>query len=527
MSYAAAIERLNALAAELHTPPGTPRRKFRLEDMRLLLAALGDPQRRFPSVLIAGTNGKGSTAATLASIVQAAGYRTALYTSPHLARPNERIQVNSQPISDEDFAAVYFQVESAAQSLLEEPAAGISTLNGAEKRVPHVSRLKQGSQPTETLPALPSFFETITAMAFLHFAALDVDLAVLEVGLGGRLDATNIVDPLLSILTDISLDHTEWLGTTIDAIAREKAGILRPNGVLVTLPQHPEANQAIGEIAVALNVRGINAAPYLPTHSTSPSRNRYPITVLGETIQIDSPLPGHHQQRNIALAIAAAIELRNPFPALYGWKEVCNQQSGNICQECNSHSTITSQISLVRNSNGYNIGAGSIESGIRSTAWPARLELLYAKTSPFPASDPQVIPEILLDVAHNPAGAWALRAAISQLFDERARPLTLIFGCLKDKAIGEMAQILFPLFDEIILLPVNSPRAASLDELIAAAAATGSNPHAETTPAAALTAASRLTPLDGLIVITGSVQLVGALRELLVSPAVPEQEPVR
>ncbi len=257
MSYSAAIEGLQALAGELVTKPGVPRRKFRLEDMRALLAELGNPQSRFPAVLIAGTNGKGSTASTLASILAAAGYRTGLYTSPHLSRVNERIRIldgkaeGGGEISDDAFAARYFEVDEAASRLV---------ANGG-------------------LPDHASFFEAVTALAFLHFAAEAVDIAVLEVGMGGRLDATNVVEPLLSIITDISLDHTEWLGPTIDAITREKAGILRPNGVMVTLPQHAEANQALGEIAVGLGVRGVSAAEYVPapgaSFGTDLGRNQY------------------------------------------------------------------------------------------------------------------------------------------------------------------------------------------------------------------------------------------------------------
>src|ERR1700679_2977962 len=251
MSYAAApysqaIAELNRMAPELHTQPGTPRRKFSLDEIRILLEALGNPHKQFRSVLIAGTNGKGSTASTLASILQSSGLRSGLYTSPHLERPNERIKISGPgaaeaentllDISDDAFGRRYFQVYDAAQQLF---------LSG-------------------TLAQLPSFFETLTAMAFLHFTEEAVEIAVLEVGIGGRLDATNIVDPLLSVITDISLDHTEWLGPTITDIPREKAGILRSNGTLVTLPQHPEANQALGEAAVALDVRGVSATPYMP-----------------------------------------------------------------------------------------------------------------------------------------------------------------------------------------------------------------------------------------------------------------------
>ena len=191
MSYATAIERLYALGQELHTAPGTPRRKFELAHMRALMAALGNAERTFATILVAGTNGKGSTASTLASILTRAGYRTGLYTSPHLSRVNERIQVSGSAIDDDDLSAAFFHVEEIASVLVQDGR----------------------------LPATPSFFETLTAMGFLHFAARQVHTAVVEVGMGGRLDATNIVEPLVSVITDISLDHTEWLGSTIPQIA--------------------------------------------------------------------------------------------------------------------------------------------------------------------------------------------------------------------------------------------------------------------------------------------------------------------
>src|SRR6202789_1369594 len=278
MSYTAAIEQLNAMVPELFERSGQPRRKFSLEEIRVLLSALGSPHHRFPAVLIAGTNGKGSTAATLASVLTSNGLRTGLYTSPHLAKVNERMRLDRVEIADEPFAALYYRVHDAAQRLV---------LDG-------------------TFPQLPSFFEILTAQAFVYFAEAQVDIAVLEVGMGGRLDATNIVNPLLSVITDISLDHTEWLGSTITAITREKAGILRTNGTLITLPQHPEANQALGEVAVELNVRGVNAVPYMPG---DPDQACYSIEGLGARSDVDSPLLGAHQHRNLALAIAAAAEL--------------------------------------------------------------------------------------------------------------------------------------------------------------------------------------------------------------------------
>jgi dihydrofolate synthase / folylpolyglutamate synthase len=438
MSYAAAIEGLFALAGELHTPPGQPKRKFDLDEMRILTAALGHPERAFPSVLVAGTNGKGSTSATLASILRTAGYRTGLYTSPHLSRVNERVRIDGEEISDDDFATLYFRVDDCARQLVSEGA----------------------------LKGYPSFFEAMTALAFLAFAEKQVDIAVLEVGMGGRLDATNIVEPLLSVITDISLDHTDWLGTTIAAITREKAGILRRNGVLVTLPQHPEANQAIGEVATELNVRGVNAAGYMPGRDEAENSGRYSLAVLGERIAVESPLAGAHQQRNIALAVAAAVELRNSYS--------------------------------------YNISASQIADGIRTTQWPGRMERL---STPGRA-------DVLLDVAHNPAGAWALRSALSHL-DPEPRGMTAVFGCLADKPVSDLAQILFPLFDSVVLTEVDSPRRASLGAMIAAAQATGAKIYTADDAEAALGRAWEVTATEGLVVVTGSVYLVGAVRGLL------------
>jgi dihydrofolate synthase / folylpolyglutamate synthase len=483
MSYAAAIDHLYALGHELAAPtPSAPRRKFDLAHMRVLTHALGDPQLTFPSVLIAGTNGKGSTAATLASILTAAGYRTALYTSPHLIRVNERIQVDAHQIPDEDFARLYFQVDTTAERLVEQGA----------------------------LPHHPSFFEVLTALAFLYYAEQKIDIAILEVGLGGRLDATNIVDPLLSIITDIALDHQDYLGNTLADITREKAGILRPNGILITLPQHPEANQAIGEAAATLNLRAISATPFLPpstpgsytptpdasSHSAAADplpQNHYTLTLDNQPLEVNSPLHGQHQQRNIALAITAAIALRN-------------QSSYKSPQQLQANPVIS-------NYKGYNIPNAAIEAGIRNTQWPGRLELIQ-----FPNG-----PQLLIDVAHNPAGAWTLRAAIAQL--PSTQPRTLLFSCLRDKNIKEMSQILLPLFDStsgdpdrsrdhILFAPINNPRAASLEDLLAAAHALDIPAHAAPHLAAALAEARAITPPDGIIIATGSIYMVGEIRRL-------------
>jgi dihydrofolate synthase / folylpolyglutamate synthase len=436
MSYAAAIGQLNAMVPELHTGAGYPRRKFSLDEIRTLLGVLGNPHLSFPSILIAGTNGKGSTAATLASILKASGLRTGLYTSPHLERPNERIRVDGMEIDDATFARLYFRVQDTAQNLVLE----------------------------ERLPQLPSYFELLTALGFLYFAETNVQVAVLEVGMGGRLDATNIVDPLISIITDISLDHMEWLGPTISTIAREKAGILRPSGTMITLPQHPEANQVLGEVATELRVKGVSATPYVPSAGTEGS---YRLEVLGEAITVDSPLAGEHQHRNIALAITAAAELASQH--------------------------------------GFRITPGAIAEGIRRTSWPGRLEQVERADRRW-----------ILDVAHNPAGAWALRAGLRMLLHDE-RPRTLIFSCLRDKPVAEMSQILFPMFERVILAPIHASRATSVDDLLAAAMATGTDALAVDSVREAIDRAQNdVGDAKGVIVISGSVYLVGEARAILI-----------
>jgi dihydrofolate synthase / folylpolyglutamate synthase len=679
MSFASAVDHLHALGLELAPSPDptVPRRKFDLDHMRILARALGDPQKQFPSVLIAGTNGKGSTAATLSSILAAAGLRTGLYTSPHLTRVTERIRVagpsntschpersaqhgiEETALSLSKGSAVLLEChpERSAKRAVEGPAAvlechpersaqraveGSAVVSechperSAQREVEgpavvlechpersakrtvegpavvlecHPERSAQRAvegpavaSPTTfaeipeddfarlyfqvdeaanrlvsagQLPHHPSFFETLTALAFLFFAEQEIDIAILEVGLGGRLDATNIVEPILSVITDIALDHQEYLGNTLSAIAREKSGILRANGTLITLPQHPEANQAIGEAAIALNVRAISAAPYLPDRnallardsqpsihhlsqnavilSETPERaagesdgaqpkdpelaaasslsalpstpllpglvaqshrntsgvaapplppNHYDLNINGERIHVRSPLAGEHQRRNIALAITAAIELRNYFGIKSTSPRTIRNQNSNESQNL-APRTANRELSIA-----------SIERGIAQTDWPGRLEFLP--------------PNLLLDVAHNPAGAWTLRAAIASLPETVAQglslgsPRTLIFSCLRDKDLREMAQILFPLFDSsspdtrtanLILCPINSPRAASLDSLLAAARDLDIPAHPAQDPAEALTLARALTPTNGLILATGSIYLIGALRD--------------
>src|SRR5580704_8592010 len=449
MSYETAVARMFALGHELAQ---TPEHKFDLAHMRVLLQTMSHPERRFPSVLIAGTNGKGSTAATLASILRASGLKTGLYTSPHLVRINERIRINGREIGDDDFALLHGEVDRTAGKLVE---------NGE-------------------LPWHPRFFEMMTGIALEHFARESVDIAVLEVGMGGRLDATNVVDPRVSVITDISLDHQKYLGDTVTEIAREKVGIIRPGGVAVALPQLPEANDVIGNTILDLGAHAVNAVPYVPPVSPASSQYlmpstqqgksgfvyRYPLQVMGEEILVETPLVGRHQLRNVAFAIAAAVEL---------------------------------------NRQGFSgVTARSIETGIRETRWPGRFQVI----APRPGW-----PEIVIDVAHNSAGAWALRAALSERYPDRL--LIFVFGAMRDKAISEMTEILFPLSGRVFATKPENPRAASPEEIRQAAARTGAEIECVEAVHSAVDRARNVAGAETVIVVTGSIYLVGEVMRLL------------
>ena len=445
MSYQTAVERMYALGHEL---ANTLSHKFDLAHMRVLLGALDHPENNFPAVLVAGTNGKGSTAATLASILEVSGLRTGLYTSPHLLKINERIRLDGREIPDDDFALIHDLVDRTAERLVSEGE----------------------------LPWHPSFFEMLTAIAFEYFSRKKVDIAVLEVGMGGRLDATNVVEPRVSVITDISLDHQKFLGNTVAEIAREKAGIIRPGGVVVTLPQQPQANHVIGNAILDAGARAVSAVPYVPPVApgtgypitTGRSGNavfRYPLQVLGKQILVETPLVGRHQLRNLALAVASAEELKGQ---------------------------------------GFPITADSIARGIRETRWPGRFHIL-------PPSGQW--PEVVFDVAHNPAGAWALRSTLSAAYEDRR--LIFVFGAMRDKAIAEIAEILFPLAERVFATRADNPRSATSAEIHAAASRTAVEIEESEGVSEALERARAMAGSAGVIVVTGSIYIVGeAMRHL-------------
>jgi dihydrofolate synthase / folylpolyglutamate synthase len=299
---------------------------------------------------------------------------------------------------------------------------------------------------------------------------------VLEVGMGGRLDATNVIEPQISIITDISLDHQKFLGNTVAEIAREKAGIIRRGGVVITLPQQSQANDVIGNTILDLEAQAVSAVPYVPPVAPSTEYHvansesghavfRYPLEVMGKRISVETALVGRHQLRNVALAIAAAEELSN---------------------------------------RGFAITPDSIEAGIRETHWPGRFQIIPSANG---------APEYVLDVAHNPAGAWALRSTLSGAYEDRL--LTFVFGAMRDKAISEIAEILFPLAELVIATRADNPRSATSGEIREAAVHTSVAIEEAPNVAAGLERARILAGTTGVVVVTGSIYIVGEAMQAL------------
>jgi len=426
-TYSDAVRELLALGGELAAPRQPMAvAKFDLRNIAALADALGAPHRAVPCAHIAGTNGKGSTAAFLASILRRAGLRTGLYTSPHLESINERICVNGQNIPDADFAAVYSQVKTAIESLL---AAG-------------------------TLTAHPTFFEVITAMAFAHFAGgpggTRCDFAVYEVGLGGRLDSTNIVAPEVCIITQIDFDHENYLGHSIEAIAAEKAGIIKPGVPVVCSAERPEARAVIARRAAEL------AAPLLHIDDApSPA----------PALQV--PLAGRFQMRNARTAATSAQLLAQ---------------------------------------RGFGIPPEAVAEGIAATQWPGRLEKLAwpEATSAGPR------PLVYLDGTHNPAGARELAIFWEQ--ELAGKKICLVFGAVRDKAVDEVAGLLFPRAATVILTAPLTTRALSAEALAHVAAHHAERVEVVAAPEAALERALQLAQPGDVVFITGSLYLVGDLR---------------
>jgi dihydrofolate synthase/folylpolyglutamate synthase len=388
--------------------------KFGLDSMRLLCEALGHPERAFTSVHIAGTNGKGSVAAMVDAMLCAAGHRTARYTSPHLTRVEERFVIDSVAIDRER---------------LESSAARIKAI---------VERFIADG----TLQAPPTFFECTTAVAFDLFRNAGVDIALIEVGLGGRLDATNVIDPAVTAIVSIDFDHQAQLGSTLTSIAREKAGIAKPGVPMICGPLPDEARGAIDEVCGAVG------APIVRADTAE---------VLARVRRMPIGLDGSHQIANAAVAVCVAEALA---------------------------------------ARGVHVGERAIAAGLANVRWPGRLERFVVDGV-----------SILVDAAHNPAGARALAAYLRESASE---PVTLLFGAMRDKAVAEMLHLLAGVSGEIVVTTAPSPRAMRAAELAAIARQVHPRVTAVDDPFEALRAA---VARRKTLVIAGSIFLIGPLRE--------------
>jgi len=435
MRYEAAVRYLLSLGRELAAPTQAAAAKFDLENILVLAERLGHPERAYPSTHIAGTNGKGSAAAFLESILRHAGLRTGLNTSPHLEKINERIRINGQEISDEPFGETLTHIHALIEELL---AAG-------------------------KLRAHPTYFECVTAMAFAHFARERVNFGVFEVGLGGRLDATNILSPLVTIITRIDFDHESFLGHSLREIAAEKAGILKPGVPVVLAEQRQEAREVIVARATELGCPVVEPSEVFQVTQESMEDGCVRARVIevdsGAAFEIAPNLPGRFQLQNALNAVATARLLRN---------------------------------------RGFQIIDDAVMRGIAETVWPGRLEKLQ--------SDPAVY----LDGAHNPGAARELAHFLEQNF--AGRKVWLVYAALRDKAVDEVAGLLFPHAAEVIFTTARISRAVSAPQLAEIAGHHAARfsviPDAERAFERALAQAA---PEDAIF-ITGSLYLVGQLR---------------
>ncbi len=412
MNYPDSVRFLYALGNEMKSA------KLGLERIERILAALGNPERAYRVVHVAGTNGKGSTCAMIDAALEAAGVRTGLFTSPHLIEPVERIRIDGIPVPEADFARAFDKVHRTAESL--------------------------------DLDCHPSYFETVTAMGFLLFREKGVQTAVIEVGLGGRLDATNVVEPALTVITPIDFDHEAYLGNTIEAIAGEKAGILKRGVPAVFSEQRPEAAAVVEARAAELGIPVQRATEaHVRILDVNARGSRFLLGGRGE-MEIVCPLAGEHQIGN---AVTAALALH-----------------------------------------ALGVASKEIAAGIAETRWPGRLEHVSPN------------PDVILDGAHNPAGARTLARYLERFYQDRKR--WLIYGAMRDKSIEEIAGVLFPLADELIFTALDSPRALRPEALVELAGRGRATP----TMVEALALVQKEASADDVIVVTGSLFLVGEAR---------------
>jgi dihydrofolate synthase/folylpolyglutamate synthase len=438
MNYESALRYLLSLGRELAAPTQAAAAKFGLENISVLTERLGRPERAFATVHIAGTNGKGSTAAFIEAILRDAGFPTGLNTSPHLERINERIRINGEEISDEDFARTFTRVHEVVEALLAEGK----------------------------LWAHPTYFEMVTAIAFEAFARKRVEFAVVEVGLGGRLDATNVVSPIVSVITRVDFDHENFLGHSLKEIAGEKAGILKPQVAAVFAAQVLEVREVLLAKATELCCPVIETPEAFRVESERREAGCVRASVLeaatGERFSIAPQLRGRFQLQNALNALAAARYLQ---------------------------------------SRSYKISNANIERGIASAVWPGRIERVRTK------------PDIYLDGAHNPGAARELAKYIQETL--HGRRIYMIFGAMRDKAVDEVTGILFPLAHHMVFTEAANPRAIRATQLAEMAGHHAASYDVIPSAEDALESVLAKARADDAIFVTGSLYLVGELRRSL------------
>lgn len=421
---------------------------FKLERMSALLELCGHPELNLPALHIAGTKGKGSTAAMTAAMLQAAGYRVGLFISPHVNRFEERMTVNGEGPTRDEFVELFGKVQELVDRL--------------EDRGPEWS---------------PTFFEATTALAWLFFARRGAQLAVLEVGLGGRLDATNVCRPLVTVITSISRDHTQLLGEALEQIAGEKAGIIKPGVPVISGVMEEPARGVIRAMAqersaallqLGHDIRLDELSSCAPPDSDGVPRSRMTVTTPWRCHkEIASPLPGRHQARNAALALAAVDALAEA---------------------------------------GFRVEPEAVARGLASVDWPLRIEVLGRR------------PLVVADAAHNDASIAAL---LQTLRGVPARRRVLVFGASRDKHVDDMLRLIDGEFDDVILTQyTGNPRALSARGLARRAASAGlTGFRVESSARAAWDLAASLAGPEDLICVTGSLFLAAELRELILTSA--------
>jgi dihydrofolate synthase/folylpolyglutamate synthase len=463
MDYNEAVMYLLTLGRELAAPSHARAAKFDLANIRALALRMGEPQEKFKSVHIAGTNGKGSTAAMVERILRRAGFKTGLYTSPHLERINERIRVNGAEISDAEFAAAFTRLRDLIEGMLS----------------------------TGELAAHPTYFECVTAMALDVYAREGVDFAVLEVGMGGRLDSTNIVGPEVAVITQIAFDHESFLGHSIAEIAGEKAGIIKPGVPVVSAAEHPEARAVIRrraeelkaplvEIDTAYRVEEIGARDGFYSAivtdvggkgaqaGTVPTGRQVPVLPNARRIELKLGLAGRYQVRNAVTALAAARVLADR--------------------------SLTERLLTGR---GLQITDAHIADGIAQVQWPGRLERIAEQ------------PTVFLDGTHNAAGAREL----ATFWDEHlaGRRIHLVYGSVRDKSVDEIAGLLFPRAARVTVTAPRQPRALSAEALAEMTRHLAPQMDVVADASEAVAQALERAGREDVVFVTGSLYLVGEI----------------